>query len=391
MLKFILKQWKRKPLGIILIMCGYIIGILVLSVGLSAIQMTKDNLNDLYSGNPDDYSVVSITNSNNLTLNSNDILGYLTKISQKCELQLLNFGKVNIKAPDKNKYYSIIPIIFSTYPKWNIPIINGRYFSESEAKGNSHKVIIGKDIARYFSINANKHKIRINNETYDVIGICGRSYKETQWDDIVYIPLKAIPLNISTNLINRLSTIQNNVRHLNLTFLMRTPKLYAEKLLKDNLNSNFKALNPIISYTNLSKVDKSSLHNAIFFTTTASSIILLITILNVVNLSLFWILDRRKQFAIMMSLGATNKTIYFSVIFEMLLMSISSSIIAVIIQKFLWIVFKGYLLNSGMYFDVSSINIIVSVIIGIICGLITSIFPVIATLKVSPSEALRFE
>lgn len=303
MFKHIFKQWIKKPLGIILIMLGYIIGILVLSIGLSSVESTKNNLNDMYSGNPDDYSFVRIVTADSVNCSYSDISDFSTNLSSKAELQILNFGKGTV-IKGNNKYeYSLIPIIFNNAPKWNIPIINGRYFEANEAKGNLHKVIIGKEIARKLSIDVGKDKININNEKYDVVGISGRIYKETQWDNIIYIPIKALPQNIKLSFINRITVDKSGSRYLDLSLLIRKDKQSIENFLLNGINSKFASSHPLIRYINLNKIDRSSLRNSIIFTVVASGVILLITLINVINLSLFWILDRRKQIAIMMSTG----------------------------------------------------------------------------------------
>lgn len=391
MFKYIFKQWRKKPLGIILIMLGYTIGILVLSIGLSSVEGTKNNLNDMYSGNPDNYSFVRIVTTDSVNCSYSDISDFLTNLSSKAEVQIINFGKGTVIKENNNHEYSLIPVIFNNAPEWNIPIINGRYFEEDEAKGNLHKVIIGKEIARKLSIDVGKDKININNEKYDVVGISGRIYKETQWDNIIYIPIKALPQNIKLSFINMITVDKSGSRYLDLSLLIRKNKQSIENFLLNGINSKFASSHPLIRYINLNKMDRSSLRNAIIFTVVASGVILLITLINVINLSLFWILDRRKQIAIMMSTGATNKFICKRVIVEMVLMAIISSIIAVVVQKILWCIFGKNLINNEMYFDISWVNLIGSILVATICGLISSIFPVLSTLKMNPAEALRFE
>lgn len=391
MLKYIFKQWQRKPLGVVLIIVGYIIGILVLSIGLSSIEMTKNDLGDMYSGNPDDYSIVRVNTLKNTNIDSDKIISFFNDLSATAEVQILNFNKVKVAKQNVNYDYPLVPIIFNKPSQWHIPIIQGRYFYKDEASLSSHKIIIGKEIAAKLSIVAGKDKVTINNEVYDVIGISGREYKETQWDNYIYMPLNALPESLKVDFISRVTENKNGANTLNLSFLIRKNKSYIENMLNEKVDLTFPQSESFISYTNLDKVSRSSIDNTVFLTITASAVILIITIINVVNLSLFWILDRRKQLAIMMSIGATGRRICKEVIMEMLLMSIISSLIAVVIQKVLFIIFKNYLITNGVYFDVSWTNLIISIVVGAICGLISSVFPVIATLKVNPSEALHFQ
>ncbi|BDR67626.1 hypothetical protein K144316041_17240 [Clostridium tetani] len=202
MLINMLQNYKKNLFSVILLIIGYFIGILSLSIGTSVIKDVREYSLDSTSGNVKN-SVISRINTNNISdLSYNNIYKILTFMSKDVEVQLLNFGNIPINN-NENYTVQLVTIINAKKSDWNIPIIKGRYFSNLECNSNERVAIIGKELEKEIFPSGIKKDSAINiyGEEYKVIGISGRKTRKTQWDRILYIPFKSLPKKIKENFI----------------------------------------------------------------------------------------------------------------------------------------------------------------------------------------------
>lgn len=379
MIKNILKQWRSHPLGILLILLGYTFGILIVSIGISGVNEARINAYDSTSGNPDHYSIMRIASDKIMNINYDSILSVLMDASQTAEIQILNMQDTEITGYSF-LHAAIVPVMYHNTPEWQVPLIRGRYFNSNEAVSSKHIVIVGKKIAE--GLQSNNEKIVINNEQYDVIGVVGNPTKDTQWDNAIYIPFQALP-NVQKNNLNKLSE---------LTLVVRKNGESASEISK-HIESAFNSIKDNeklnITFEKVPEATLESVTNTIITTTAFAGIILFISVVNVMNLCLFWILDRRKDIAIQKALGAPDILIVLSIISEMISVALIAASIAIAIQYIFGKCFFDMLQSLGLSFKVTVSNWIFSMLVAFICGLVTSITPVRMTLKMEPAEALR--
>ncbi|MGE5627068.1 MAG: ABC transporter permease [Solirubrobacterales bacterium] len=386
----ILKQYKRNLLAVILLVIGYTLGIITLSVGISGINDTRNYLLDQTSGNPENiYSVTAISGEDS-SFSFDNVNRIVSGISNDLEIQVGNFGKVNING-NYNNDALLVAIINQKKSDWHVPITNGKYFSVAQCKGNEKVAIIGKELEKkLFPSGMDKNStIDIYGEKYNVIGIVGRENRETQWDYVVYIPFNTLPSYIKENFnvgVNKSSNLSLAVRKRSNENI--DMKAVVEKHFKDILK-NDESLN-----LNFDKVvgrdsDNSSLLNSIVGTVVISGIMLIMCIINVINLSIFWILSRKREISVRKALGATDYVIIKSEVAEMCGLAIISAFLAISIQSILLIFCNRYLINMGISIEVSLSNWLIVIFTSIICGVISSVKPVLETLKIQPAEALK--
>lgn len=369
----IFKQWMHKKAVIGLMIFGFFIGSLVLSIGTS---LTVESINytyDQYSGDPDEQMIIDI-NGNNF----NNISTYIKKCSNYGEVQLINMDKA--VTGDYEKNYQIVPVYFNARSNWNIPIIQGRYFTDKDMKSTIKTVIIGKEISKNRNIGIND-KIKINRENYTVIGITGREVRGTQWDNIIYTSWSGFEKNCK-------SFFEHKTKY---ELLLKSGK---EKFLKDSQKLIEEAHNNgiEITYEMLNEsMDTGSISNTIIMAALSAGLILFIAIINVVNLMVYWILERKKEFGLLKALGATKRYVMMKVIVETVIISVIASILALIVQWGLVYICEDIIIKNEININITYINLLVSVLVTAICGVVSSIIPANRTLKIQPVEAISEE
>lgn len=388
MMKNFFKQLNSHPLGMLLILTGYVIGIFVSSLGISITNEAHRNFLDAHSGNPKHYSIMNILSPQASVLEYSVVANVLKDASHYSEIQILN-TQSSVLNQQNNKIFSVplVPVIFSSTPEWQIPLLHGRHFTSIEAVGSEHLVLIGKQLEKTLFPNGITltSTVNVNGEKYRVIGVLGKEYRQTQWDDVIYVPLNGLPNQLKVEMFNKTSlTIfirKNNSNPSDITEKIK------EMFIKATKNSKIEYIIETLPTT-----DNSQISNSILGTILIAGLILFVCIINVTNLSLFWILDRRKEFSIKKAIGATNTTLLFSIVAEMVVIVLIAAFLAITLQKILQFIFFKYLIsNFGSTLEISWVNWIACIVISILCGIITSVTPIKAVLKMKPAEALWVE
>lgn len=392
----ILKNYKKNIISIIFLIIGYFIGILSLSVGISIIKDVREYSLDSTSGNTNDI-VISYIDFKNLDSNfSNALNNIINDLSNDVEIQVINLNDIYINNNDNYKA-TIVPTLTNYKSDWHVPILQGNYFSTKDYNSNNNVVILGKDLANELfpnGINSNS-KINIIDKTYTVIGVCGRMYRQTQWDSAIYIPFNSYPEILNANFSDK--SIENQQENeYSLSLFLRKSKnhnLDLESLVKNTFDEELKnsGYQYSVDFEYIESRDNSSFFNSILGTTLISGMILIIVIINVINLSLFWIFNRKKEICIKKLLGATDFTIIISLILETTIIALFSAILAIIVQFIISKIFLNYLISFGISCNISLSNFIICFCIAIICGFVSSLIPVKEMLKMQPIQALKSE
>ncbi len=390
MLASIFKNYRKNLLSVIFLVIGYFIGILSLSIGISVIKNVRDYSLDSTSGNVNNMIIANVNSSKKDSLSYNNMNIIMNEMSSTSEAEILNFGNVKIN-DNKNFSSSIIPIINTIKSDWHIPIISGRYFSNLECSGSDKVVIIGKELEnKIFPRGITKNsQIKVYGEEYKVIGISGRKTRATQWDSTVYIPFNALPKVIKNTFSERM--VGNSTRNDYYSISLVLRKNQNSKIdLKNVINKVFQNHNDYeIRFDTVDSRDNSSIFNSIFLTILISGMILIVVVINVVNLSLFWIFNRKNEICIKKIIGATDTELIISIILETTIIAVFSSMMAIIVHSLTFEIYNSYFVTNGISIEISIYNYIISFCVSIICGCISSIAPIKEILKMEPAEALK--
>lgn len=369
MFKSLLSEWKKNKFSLVLMILGYIIGLSVLALGINMVQENKKNYEYSVSGNPEHYGTLYIRGDKLPTYT--EIVDIVEKFSKSNEVQF-GFSGAIIDGVKGEK--TVIPTMFQELPEFTPPLLKGRYFTSDEVNSNNFLVVIGKEVYEQVKSSMINNFIKINGSSYKVIGVLGRSKTGSQWDSAVYLPLYALPQS--------LQSIKQESYNIFLRSNNRDPSGHLEDL-KSKLYELNTSLKININKDIVSSEKNKDIWNNAAFISLLSGVILFVSCINVINLSMYWILDRKGEIGIRKAVGASNLSIASLIILEMLAISLVSSLITLVLLYVL-----GQL-NNYFNYSISLFNCSLLVSISLFCGLITSIFPVKSAIKIQAIEIIK--
>lgn len=375
MYQFIFRQWKNRKVTILLIIIGFFIGSLVMSLGTSASIESLEYINDQKAGNPEQQLDVFL--SRNGDWNQKDVEDTVERLSEFGEVQLLSMG--NRKLDQYNDSFPIVPVLFHQEPDWHIPLIEGKYFSKEDMKENK-SIIIGKSIADKHNINLGD-RVVIEGEKFLVIGIGGRSSRETSWEHAIYMPWKEY-LGIYSDCF-----LEENDLH-SVTIRLESGKdqfMQNSNMLIETANQKGIKL----AYKNVSNVDSSSFRNSLVITIVATVLIFTIAIINIIHLMLYWLGERKREIGIMKALGANNVYIAKTVLLEVLIMSIIGCLLAISVQYLAMLLLSDSSLGKEITFQVTWLNLFYAMGVSLFFGMISAIAPMLNAMRFEPISAIN--
>lgn len=370
---------KAHPLGLCLLLFGYVIGILAASLGASVTQETTEYAADAGSGHAAYQRYLSVAPHTHQRDAWATLLPIVTAASQTVQVQA-GFEGARVAGYGEQEL-AVIGVMYAQDPEWQAPLLNGRHMTPTEAAGAEQVVVVGRDIAaQLFPTGLNdRSQVQISGDAYRVIGVLGRAERETQWDSALYVPYRAIPQAVQN--------VPQRQIGLFLTQNGASPEPTATDVQARILAVDAGARVHVQQTGDTGGSDPSPTRNAALMAALIGGLILLVASVNISNLSLFWILDRRKEIAVRKALGATDRAILQLVVGEMLAFATVSLVMAWVLHAALAAVLAG----QGIAIGIGWASIAVSVTVALLCALVTSIVPVRAALAMEPADVLRIE
>jgi putative ABC transport system permease protein len=369
MLKKLNTQIKAHRLGAVLLIIGYAICILCFSIGINYSNYVKQ-LN-IYENNG--YSDDNMQITVNLTeeIDWQKFYNVVDKLSQNVELQLMRQGTDLTKTQDAD----LKAVTFNKYPEWTIPLLSGRYISLEDVKKGNMVAVIGTDLIKCTYEKGGNKYINFTGEKYKVIGVGGRKDSSNIYNKVIYIPFKSISQNVK-------NTINDDSQ---LTIFLRkngqSPINEARQLVKAIKGIDENAVITQDTIDNVS-IESYKLRNTII-----EVILILITgIINVINLSVFWILDRKKELAVKKTFGANNYNIAYEIFKELFVLSLYGAILAVSFQYII-----DHFFNTLFSFPISPsiVNFVLIFLLSVLCSIIVTAVLFAKIVNIQPAEALK--
>ncbi|MGE6260696.1 ABC transporter permease [Heyndrickxia sporothermodurans] len=375
MYQFIFRQWKNRKVTLLLIIMGFFIGSLVMSLGTSASIESLEYINDQKAGNPEQQLDVFLSREGDW--NQKDVEDTVERLSEFGEVQLLSMG--NRKLDQYNGSYPIVPVLFHREPDWHIPLIEGKYFSKEDMRDNK-SIIIGKSIADKHNINLGD-RVVIGGKKFLVIGIGGRSSRETSWEHAIYMPWKAYQGIYEDCFLeeNDLHSVSIHLESGKDQFMQNSNKLME--------TANQKGIK--LDFENVSNVDSSSFRNSLVITIVATVLIFTIAIINIIHLMLYWLVERKREIGIMKALGANNGYIAKTVLLEVLIMSIIGCLLAISVQYLAMLLISDSSLGKEITFQVTWLNLFYAMGVSLFFGMISAIAPALNAMRFEPISAIN--
>ncbi|SDT05949.1 ABC-type transport system, involved in lipoprotein release, permease component [Paenibacillaceae bacterium GAS479] len=357
-----------------LIVIGFFIGSLVMSLGTSAAKESMEYIKDQKGGDPEQQLDIFLSDEGEW--NQKDTENIVERISEFGEIQLLSLE--SRKLDQYGDTFPVVPVLFYEEENWHIPLVSGKYFSTKDME--EKKIILGKSIAE-------KHKIQLGDQlemagvSFTVIGIGGRSTRETSWEHAIYMPWKSY-----RDLYGDFFLKEKNA----VSIRLKSGKDQFEQVSKEFTEmANLKGIQLI--YKEVNDVDSSSLRNTLVITTVSTVLIYTIAIINIVYLMLYWVMERRREIGIFKAIGANNRYIAKVIVLELLLMSVIGGSLAVLMQYLMMILFSGPLIKAGISIQVSWLNLFSALGVSLFFGMISSISPIIKVIRLDPIHVIHLK
>ena len=373
MVKNLFKQIRAHPISSTVILLGYFVSLLIISMGISVIKQTSQKIIDISDGIPNHELYVDFMFSKEI-----DISAFLNKVKDgKSELDIHFLG---INAIINNEAgYSMTGEIFTKTPEWVPPTIEGSYFTSEMVNSNKRIALIGKNFLKSAIDKDEDRYIDINGIEYKVIGVPGRKNATSLWDNDVIVPFNSLPEN-------SLNLYKNNI---SFSFLF-----------KKNNDVPYKDVQIILDYSkqvdenvkiNLGIPKNQEDLNAKFWNESRPvlslmGMTLLVAIINVIHISYYWIYQRKREIGIRKAYGATNFKIFTMFYSEMTFLILVSAVFAFLVHLLISLFVKEIF---GYSIVISYINLVFSILVSLLCGFITSFIPMRTSLKIEPSLLIK--
>ncbi|GKX67041.1 ABC transporter permease [Inconstantimicrobium mannanitabidum] len=380
-------SWKNRGFTLFTIVFGYFLCITILSLVINSIELDKRNDENEFQGKHGTVSYLTVGNyiSSSFTGKPIDVINGFSK-----------YGKVDIQdlpnqivAVGKKLCQSqVIPTVYTKETDFIPNITEGRYISIEESMRGDNVAVIGKELAKSLGVEVNG-KVKFYNKEYRVVGILGPEFKYSAWDKVFCISVNGLPKDYM-DVLNR-SWVQetDKLKSLNLYFAFRV-KDAEKKQIYDQIKSEMKSYNLYIDDKKQNWEGASTYEQA--RDTAKNGIpIIIVALFNVLNISFFWIMDRKHEITIKKVLGATDKFIMNRIRKELLLISILSALLSFITQSILYKEFEPFINRVGWSFKLSWMTFICCIMVAIVLGYLSTIIPAKKIVRMKAAEALRNE
>jgi len=387
MLRKLLFSWKNKFVVLLVIIVGYFLCITITSMMINQLVLSEKEAKNSSFGGQKNYSIVSLSNTAGTDFKGNPV-DIINEFAKYGKVDVLKLNSETISTDKDSVAAFICPTSFMKKTDWTPLLGSGRYLTSEECSNGSSLILVGKKIAIKLKINV-EDSIEFYGKKYRVIGIMGTNNMISSWDDLICMPFNSLPKNYLNVIKEKVVENTGGLNNLKIQIIFRVKQSKYEEV-KNEILSN-------LNYNNL-KVEKTE---TIPFISSLSeqapkTILILIPIIitalfNVVNISFFWIMDRKKEITIKKALGATNKSIISSIRNELLAIGLTATILSFIVQVLLESTFESYLYKIGMSLEFSWITFAICILLALGLGYLTTILPADKILSMKPAEALRYE
>lgn len=373
--KNILSRFKTKKLTTFFVIFGFVVAILMVSFNISFVWGLKEEENILEKlGAPNAYKFFFRSKSVNIF--DDDINGLLDNLEENLDehvgVYITDFF-LNLDKAEANQFFEGEAGWFGENSKWNPPLLEGRYYTREEILERKDVVVIGQNLKRY--INDDGKTIGIYGKTYEVVGIVGVKDKPLKWDMFIFFPLSIVSEEIADTVGGLGNMIVYSSKNDTLGQIDKFVEGGNSRWLK------FESLEPeVFSKRKIKWLDLNS--DFLFITI----IVYIAAISQAMAIMTFWIDSMRFEIGLRKALGHTNFQIGKLVYGEIFTITLIAYILSIIIQLIINLFIKSVL---GVLITLRFENLTLGMVVIIITSLLASIYPIIKSFKVQPTEAMK--
>jgi putative ABC transport system permease protein len=281
----------------------------------------------------------------------------------------------------------LIPQIFDIVPN------KGDFFTADDVLSQSLVVVIGSKVKTnlFDGDEAVGQKIRINNNTFKVIGVLPEQGSSSEFDDAVFMPYTtAQQYVLGTKYYSRLVVEADSEANITSTVNDITVTLRNSHNITDPSQDDFSVTTQAEIASTLSTVTDA----LTAFLAAVAAISLVVGGIGIMNIMLVSVTERTKEIGLRKAIGATNRDILIQFLLEAVILTATGGIIGIILGSGLSyiisiILTKALAINWQFIFPWTAAVLGFVVASGV--GLLFGIYPANQAAKKSPMEALRYE
>ncbi|MDO5291744.1 MAG: ABC transporter permease [bacterium] len=375
--KITLKRIRAEKITSLCLIVGLVISMLMVSICTSFIAEISNAGDDKMEYAPPDGLMFNSKLEVEEKVELSDLLKPMEQLKEGTGV-IFNGLMVNVDGRGVDTYTSVSAEWFQDDTVWHYPIMEGRYYTTEEIKNSEKVIVVGKDILNNTYLKNAKKYIKIMDEEYLVIGVVGFKGKRSLWDSRVFMPVTALP-----------EYTENDITDGDFDCIFYT----SDKTSESEINTYIKELKTEFPNYSVSALHELETDNVVDNIMVSMDILFIISMLGYVvslmysvNMVSFWIAKRQFEISVRKAFGYTNKAIGKMIFKEMFGLCLLSFVIATMIQG---IVSIGMNSISNYTLKLYHQNIIVGLVVVLFTAFLTSIWPIVKTLKIQPIEVIK--
>lgn len=372
MLKSFIIQLRRQTLSSIFIIIAFTVSILVYSFGVSKITEDKHRINDVVEASKNKL-IVSIASEKGIDINS--IEEKFSSFSQD------NYLSMNVPIQiGEEKTNWVAQCVLVKRDETFYPMIQGRYFNTKDMSTTENVTVLGYTFSRRMIKKGSNYFLTLNGKDYKVIGVIGNKDRDSGYDTLIQLPINKLRVIMNNNKLNFLEISVKNTKHVP-NEEARSIEEYIKKL--DN------TANISIGDDPSPSANSNRLKQDLQYTSKEVGTILLISLINIVIVSIYIVKNRSKDLVVLKICGAHDNNIFMMVFIDFMIMAFMGTFLALVIQYIMSKFFMNQLiyLDYSRYFSVT--NYISAVFLSLILSLISSAISLKNVLNMPLAEAIK--
>ncbi|ACL21820.1 protein of unknown function DUF214 [Desulfitobacterium hafniense DCB-2] len=368
------RQFIAHTVSIIFLLIGFIVSILLISIGTSAVLGLKQAA--IMKENATPQNALAMTYAFSKKSSFDDHLEIIKNISVNSGVMVANHS---LYFNEDQSKHPLTAIFFQEESKWTYPYYDGRYLKTSEINQGASVILIGKNLLGLTHKKDGIKYLDIEGEEYEVIGLIGVKNQYTTWDSRILMPLTSVP-----------ESTRSEIESSGCTMILYND----EKLPMDDFNT---------LKDKILQVDKDAMITAEELNPGSEKIIIdlfaqkdslviftllvyVIALINLVNITSYWINDRRYEIGVRKAFGHTNLQVAMMLFSEMFLVLLTGCIIALVLHMLL-----NQILSNMLDYPstVTYVNWLTAIIFTMASSLAATIIPIVKSMKIQPIEIMR--
>lgn len=373
-IKNILLRLKTRKLTTFFVMFGFIVAMLMVSFNISFTWALREEENILEKLGPPNNYIFYFTSKGSEHIPKEDITATLEEQLDNYTGAYLTDFYMNLDKAEVTEYFQTSAEWFGKESRWRYPLLEGRYYTRKEMLEGKNVALIGKNLKKY--MNDDGKTIDIQGESYEVLGIVGVANQPLEWDMYLFLPILSLPemgekqFHSDGGQIIVYSSKKDILKQID-KFIDAGKKKWIK----------FETSEPeALQKRKISLIDLDS----DFFLITI--IVYIAAISQAMAIMGFWIDSMRFEIGIRKAIGHTDLQIGKLIYSEIFTITLLSYVFSIIIQAIINLFVK---MASGVLITLRVENLTIGLIIIIFTSLITSVYPILKSLKVQPTEAMK--